>query len=37
MEFRNTNGDFMSIDELALVKGIGEKTVEINRHLISIK
>nr|WP_256385715.1 helix-hairpin-helix domain-containing protein [Hahella sp. CCB-MM4] len=37
VEFRNTNGAFMTIDELALVKGIGNKTVDANRSLIAIK
>ena len=37
IEFRTSNGPFMTIDELALVKGIGEKTVEANRSLITLK
>ncbi|HLT90794.1 MAG TPA: ComEA family DNA-binding protein [Woeseiaceae bacterium] len=31
VEYRNEHGPFKSVDELALVKGIGERTVEINR------
>jgi competence protein ComEA len=29
--YREKNGRFKSVDDLALVKGIGEKIVEINR------
>ena len=31
VEFRKANGPFRSVDDLVLVKGIGERTVEINR------
>lgn len=34
--WREKYGDFKSIDELALVKGIGEATVEKNRHKLSL-
>ncbi len=34
VEFRKTNGPFKSPEELAMVKGIGERTIEINRELI---
>ncbi len=34
VEFRKTNGPFKSPEELAMVKGIGERTVEINREFI---
>ena len=34
VEHRKANGPFKSIDELALVKGIGLKTVEKNRDRI---
>jgi len=34
--FREEHGPFASVDELALVKGIGQKTVEKNRHLLTI-
>ncbi|AZZ91653.1 MULTISPECIES: ComEA family DNA-binding protein [unclassified Hahella] len=37
IEFRTTNGPFKDISELALVKGIGEKTVEKNRSLIVLE
>ncbi|MFT4248219.1 MAG: ComEA family DNA-binding protein [Pseudomonas sp.] len=33
---RQTNGPFKSVEELALVKGIGLKTVERNRDLIEV-
>ncbi|WP_372014758.1 ComEA family DNA-binding protein [Pseudoxanthomonas sp. 10H] len=36
VEYRKANGPFKSADELALVKGIGLKTVERNRDLIAI-
>lgn len=36
VEYRKTNGPFKSADELALVKGIGLKTVERNRELIAV-
>jgi competence protein ComEA len=34
VEYRQANGPFKSVDELTLVKGIGERTVEINRKNI---
>ncbi|KAF1684865.1 competence protein ComEA [Pseudoxanthomonas broegbernensis] len=36
VEYRSANGPFKSADELALVKGIGLKTVERNRDLIAV-
>lgn len=33
--YREENGPFASVDELAKVKGIGDKTVERNRDLMS--
>ncbi|UNK56898.1 helix-hairpin-helix domain-containing protein [Pseudoxanthomonas daejeonensis] len=36
VEYRKANGPFKSADELALVKGIGLKTVERNRDLIAV-
>ncbi|WP_458734661.1 ComEA family DNA-binding protein [Zobellella taiwanensis] len=35
VEYRETNGPFATVDDLAKVKGIGESTVEKNRHLLS--
>ncbi|WMC09415.1 helix-hairpin-helix domain-containing protein [Oceanimonas pelagia] len=35
VEYRDANGPFASVDDLARVKGIGEATVEKNRHLLS--
>lgn len=32
--YREENGPFASVDDLAKVKGVGEKTVERNRDLI---
>ncbi len=34
VEFREANGPFKAPEELAMVKGIGERTVEINREFI---
>ena len=34
--YRNDHGAFKSVDDLVLVKGIGEKTVEINRELMTV-
>ena len=36
IEHRQANGPFKSVEELALVKGIGLKTVERNRDLIGV-
>jgi competence protein ComEA len=34
--YRETNGPFKSVDDLLNVKGIGQATLEKNRHIISI-
>jgi competence protein ComEA len=34
VEYRKANGPFKSVDDLTLVKGIGDRTVEINRNNI---
>ena len=36
VEYRQTNGPFKSVDDLAQVKGIGARTVEINRENILV-
>jgi competence protein ComEA len=36
IEYRQANGPFKSIDDLAQVKGIGARTVEINRKNIRV-
>ncbi len=36
VQFRDKYGKFKSIDQLAEVKGISEKTIEKNKHLIQI-
>ena len=36
VEYRETHGDFKSVDELVLVDGIGKSTVEMNREVLSI-
>ncbi|MCD9087785.1 ComEA family DNA-binding protein [Stenotrophomonas sp. SY1] len=37
IDHRQANGPFRSVEELALVKGIGLKTVERNRDLIEVR
>ena len=37
VEYRREHGAFKSVEELALVKGIGLKTVERNRDLIEVR
>ncbi len=34
--FRAKNGPFKSVEDLALVQGIGEKTVEMNRDHLTV-
>ncbi|RMH94096.1 competence protein ComEA [Lysobacter pythonis] len=34
IDYRRENGPFRSVEQLAMVKGIGIKTVEMNRHRI---
>jgi len=36
VEYRQANGPFKTADDLAQVKGIGERTVEINRKNILV-
>lgn len=37
VEYRKQHGPFKSVDDLTLVKGIGERTVEINRKDILLR
>lgn len=37
VEYRKLNGPFKSVDELLNVKGIGERTLEINRDNILLQ
>ena len=37
VEYRDKHGPFKSVDDLSLVKGIGERTVEINRADIRVQ
>lgn len=37
VEYRQANGPFKTADDLVLVKGIGERTVEINRKNILVE
>ena len=34
--YRNDHGAFKSVDNLVQVKGIGEKTVEVNRAVVTV-
>jgi len=36
VEYREKHGPFKSADDLSLVKGIGDKTVEMNRENIKV-
>ena len=36
VQYRETHGPFASVDELAMVKGIGAGTVEKNRHNLMV-
>ncbi|MEW5756864.1 MAG: helix-hairpin-helix domain-containing protein [Pseudomonadota bacterium] len=36
VQFRNENGPFKSVDDLAKVKGIGEEIVEKNRAILAV-
>jgi competence protein ComEA len=36
VEYREANGGFVSVDELTAVSGIGEKTVEANRDVMTL-
>ena len=36
VEYRKANGPFKRVDDLAMVKGIGARTVEINRNNIRL-
>ena len=36
VEYRQKHGPFRSADDLSLVKGIGERTVELNRENILV-
>ncbi len=36
VEYRETHGPFRTADDLILVKGIGERTVELNRENILV-
>jgi competence protein ComEA len=36
IDYRNANGPFKSIEELDNIKGIGKKTIEKLRHLVTI-
>jgi competence protein ComEA len=37
VEYREAHGPFKSPDELVLVKGIGERTIELNRENILVR
>ena len=37
VHYRETNGPFLTIDALSEVQGIGARTVEINREIITLE
>ena len=37
VDYRETNGSFLHVDELVNVKGIGVKTVDLNKGLIILQ
>ena len=37
VEYREQNGPFATVEDIALVKGIGAKTIELNRGIIVIE
>ncbi|MGH8224450.1 MAG: ComEA family DNA-binding protein [Woeseiaceae bacterium] len=37
VEYRKTNGPFKSADDLLAIKGIGERTIELNRDNILVQ
>ena len=37
VSYRDSNGAFMHIDEMVNVKGIGIRTIDINREVITLK
>lgn len=37
VQYRKDNGPFVTADELTLVKGVGERTVELNRANILVE
>jgi competence protein ComEA len=37
VDFRNSNGPFAAVEELAQVKGIGDKLVQRNRDALMVK
>ena len=36
IEYREQHGPFQFVDELTLVKGIGQKTVDMNRDVLTV-
>jgi len=37
VQYRETNGPFVKVEDIMMVKGIGSKTLEINRDVITVK
>ncbi|MGH8595707.1 MAG: ComEA family DNA-binding protein [Gammaproteobacteria bacterium] len=37
VEYRDENGPFTSVEDLALIKGIGSATIEKNRERLTVK
>jgi competence protein ComEA len=37
VQYRETNGPFVTVEDIMMVKGIGAKTLEVNRDVITVK
>ncbi|MBW2558810.1 MAG: ComEA family DNA-binding protein [Deltaproteobacteria bacterium] len=37
VQYRETNGPFVKVEDIVMVKGIGAKTLEVNRDVITVK
>jgi len=37
VQYRETNGPFVKVEDITMVKGIGPKTLEVNKDVITVK
>ncbi len=37
VQYRETNGPFVNVEDIVMVKGIGPKTLEANKDVITVK
>ena len=37
VQYRETNGPFVKIEDIMMVKGVGPKTLEVNKDVITVK